>query len=530
VVLDARSIRSWAAVAALVSCAETIQVDVAGVPLDYGSVVTFSDTGEPVAASAVFGVEDGRVVFGELPQIRLGPDEASFALIALARDGIHPAFVPSRATELDVLLEPSPDALVVEGTDLTRLDGRIRVPDQATISTARFDDPVLRPGEVDLERITLRIPVDPEYCLDPMQTELAPYGADVRPRGPLQDIVAALEIDGDRAVVASKTEIYVLPRHGTTSTVWRLPDDPDYVPGEQLNDVAIGAPRTDGSREILAVGGFLERDAELPTFGKIWRLRLDGDRVTRDGPLFRVGAGLWFRVVAYGPDGCAFAGQEDGHLLVRADERSPWIDEVALMTRTDVPRFVGQLVATGDPEFPLMASTKNYVHRMNASRVWESEILMRGGILGPESNNYEGLGLVRDGGVPDFWAGGQRGQIGRKAGAEPFELFENRGIAIGYPPRFSACASSANPGEPLTYNREINDLVVAGDHVFMAYENCRALVVLRRADLCVWMLPIAGQATAFVEDSFVVMSRSGRRILVASEDGELYETLLPGDP
>lgn len=521
---------------ALTGCSETYSFPLSSVEFDYGFVVTFGEAGGPKRVSPAFGVADGRVTFGEIPALPLEDGESRFVFVALDRSRIHPAFVPSRAAEIEGLLEPPPSQLAVEPSATSgRLTGKVALPDDAELLTSALEGEALRavePGEFDLaDRVSIRIPVDPEHCQNLGQTELAPYAADATPiSGPYQDFINTVyQLDDDRLLAADSLRVFIVPRGGTVGSttarpgpVWSVYDAEAPMVLDGIRGVAVGPARPDGSRPVVAVGG--ER-LEEPTYAQVWPLRLDGDRITQEGPSIRVPGGA-FRSVGFTPDGRLWIGQNAG-ILGTLDEDGALQTVVTLPHRDDVDDYTPRIHATGDPEYPLMVSTRSRVHVLDADGTWTSQFITRGGILGPDVLAFFGLAMIRDEGRAELWAAGSRGQIARRTGDEQFVLFEDAMMALSYPPRFEPCASSRNPGEPLDFNRDIFGAVIDGDYLLMAYENCTALVAVRRSDLCVSLVPRSGEPPSFDDASIISMHLYGRRLVVGTMDGQVLESILP---
>lgn len=517
----------------LAGCSETFSFPLSDVEFDYGFVVTFGEAGGPKRVSRAFGVADGRVVFGEVPALELEEEERRFIFVALKKGVIHPAFVPARAAEIEGLLEAPPPGLVVEPSAANgRLTGKLRLPDDATLLTSALDGDDLRPvepGEFDLtDRITIRIPVNPEYCQNVGQTELAPYAADARPI-PASDTINTVHLlDEGRLLVADSTRIFIVPRGGVTDTstrpgpLWSVFDDPAGMPKDSLRSVAVGPKRPDGSLPVVAVGG--EYVVE-PTYARAWPLRIEGDRIVQEGPSVQT-AGDAFRSVGFTPDGRVWIGGNEG-IIATLDEDGALATAVILPHRDDLHDYTAAIHATGDSEYPLMISTRSRVHVLDREGTWTSQFIQRGGILGPDPLVFFGLGLVRDQEGAELWAVGSRSQIARRRDDGSFILLEDEEMTLSYPPRFEACASSRNPGEPLDFNRHIFAAAIGSAYVHLAYENCSALVAVRRSDLCVSMVPRRGAPPTFEEASIRSMDRRGHLLVVGTTDGQVLESILP---
>lgn len=65
------------------------------------------------------------------------------------------------------------------------------------------------------------------------------------------------------------------------------------------------------------------------------------------------------------------------------------------------------------------------------------------------------------------------------------------------------------------------------EHVFFGYQNCNAMVVMRRSDQCVSLVTPADREVAFGDSFITSIDQIERRLLVGTNDGTLYETVLP---
>lgn len=532
--------RLFLIIASLLGCGEeSLPVDISGVDYDVGFVVLYpAGEGQPLRVTPTFGPG-----FGERPALTLEEQERRFIFVAMRRDELPPSFVFDRVSETDAVLEEPPANLLFEGTDTTeRMRARLRVPGAVQLLTADLDaDRSLRTideGEFDFfDRVTLRLPVDPEYCHNSGQTDLRHFAATANPILTLiptyrTDFRSAIWIDEDRVVISAFSTLFLLQRDqpitSTTSGpgVWNVTDAADHAVRDSIRSLAVGPERADGSVEIVAVGGegVPFGESRPADWGRVYFLQLDGDRFSETRPAIRTPNEL-YRSAAFTPDGRLWIGARGGRVFLRETETSSvsLVEDLPVRDQLDP---IYRMIATGDAEFPLMASTKARVHVLDEDE-WLSIPLERDGILGAESIEFRGLGFVRTEAGPDFWAAGSRGQIARKTPVRDWYLLENEGEELVFPPRFEPCASSRNPGEPLTFNKEIWSTATDGDYTFMGFENCTAIVAVRRDDQCVSMVPREGEPVGFEQTEARGMVKRGRRLLVFFSDGSLYETILP---
>jgi hypothetical protein len=526
-------------IAPLIACKEKLPIEVGGLDFDYGFLLTYPERGPPLRVSGVFGVSDGGdVTFGEPPAVVLEEGEDRFVFVALQRDQLHPSFDGARAHEIGAIIEPPPEGFSVEGAGREDPYAKTSVPAESQLYTGELGA-ALRPveeAEFDLfGEVTLRIPVEPEYCRIPGQTAPAPFGAAAQVLPPLvriRGIENAFYLDEDHAVVATRAYVYVIERGGTfTSTLspsmWSIFSDPKYGVYDGVFDLAIGPTDPDGTIPMVAVGGDQFEDSDL--YRRVWPLRLNGTSILADGPSSK-SAGEKDLSATFTTDGRAWIGEEEGRVLIREPGSTEFVLTYELMHRSDIPDNIYEIRPIDAGGYSMIAGLKNHLYLFGSSG-WEYQYVMRSGLLSPEPLRFASLLALEDAGAGDFWAVGDRGQIARKRGDDEWRLLSEVGEDLVYPPRFLPCASSDDPsGGQLGFNRVITAIGDAGDWVLMGYEQCNALVVVRRSDQCVSLLAPNDEEVEFSLGFVTSIDRLGQRILIGYSDGALYETVLPSAP
>ncbi len=515
------------AIAPSLGCRQRLPIEVGDTDFEYGFIVTYGSSGPPLRVSDVFGVKEGRVVFGGPPAVTLEDKETRFVFVALTADQLHPSFDRDRASEMEAVLSPPPDDLEVEGTGLTHLVARTALPKEAELLTsdlATASGPLraVEPTEFEIyERVTLRIPVDPEHCQIVGQSPLEPFAAEESPAGeaPIQNVHY---LDRDRALITTVHQIFVVGRGAAQpSSSWSILSDPGNLQRDIMVDTAIGPLASDGSRRLVTVGG--DFDPEAPVYGKVWSLHLSATgTITLDAPTVPIPGGRILAAV-FRPDGRALIGGTDGQLFELGPGDTEPTAGAVLPHRTDLSDSFYAMIPTSVGGYTMLAGERNHLFLFRGD-TFTFQFIMFEGLAGPASLRFRGLAAVEDAEGADYWAVGDLGQVARKRGDRDWVLLSEAGRALSFPPRFAPCAS---PSVPLSFNRMVTVIAAFEGYVHLGFEDCNAVAVVRRSDQCVSLVTPVNRDVAFQTSHPATIDRLDRRLLVGYTEGQVYETVLP---
>lgn len=504
------------------------------------SIVMFavlSEDGSVTRVTEPLGLEDGAQIFGERPEIELGPGEASVVLVTVSEDALrdgYPGYDDVRRESIvaDVETPASPPVRSV-GSDLADAFLEGPLPSATTVTDVALDGASSGPAqprpaddplyEVVRQSVAMRVPVDIEYCRGDSLGPLRPFAA-----GPMalddtstnSRFVEIIRLDDDTLVALNSIALHVVRRGQQTAAADAFePADafPPSVTFPQFEDVAVQAGTLpDGSRRLFLIGS----DEHSPQGGDgyLFVLRWDGNTIE----LVRTAT-----VVDGGAEGKSVATDETGRFVANFDRSRVFFGDGdgTNVVEQPVPPSPGPLdearhvVYTGDPAYPWLLATRGRLHLWDDSiGRWETTQLMT---LVQESLHFTGLGTdFADDGTPVRWASGSRG---------PFFRFDGEtwgSIEPELPPVIGACVRNGTREYPLRGMHPIESLAVHRDRAYTLFEGCPLLLEIRDHDQCVSTHPFEGLVAPPGEDLFEVVRVLGDELVVAGRDSRIYSAPL----
>jgi hypothetical protein len=480
--------------------------------IELGFAVLIDDGGRPSWVSPPFGLRRGEVTLGELPKRPIHPDDRELLVVAVTMDDVArraPEIDSGRIAMSELLFQAAGEDVYRSGLAGETLD--IPLPETATVYRAPIGDPLVRgPAPAD---VTLVVPIAPEACRS-TSGELVPFARQARAvEGgvPNDNFVQVEHVDPDHVLALSNGALHLVRRGETfvpaaTTTT---------APGNRVGSEAVVPPHS-------FARFYLDRSAK-----KVWLAGNDaGDRGLLLG--IAVGDDLAIETVAHHP-GFAFgaiAGDASGAPVLADLSGGIWryTDRFEPHSRLDVGAFgedVVQMIGTGDPATPLLATTTGKIHSYDAaSSAWRVEFVARSLLPAiTEHPEYLGYGSAasRFGGELELWVVGSDNVILRRLGRRPWEL-----VPIRYPPRFEGCAASGDyPG--LADNGGLDGIAVAKDRIFVSIRECTGILEIAR-DGCVALATIRGDPAVYSGRDLQAINLLAGSLAVAGEGGVVYSS------
>ncbi|MCK6551076.1 hypothetical protein L6R52_34895 [Myxococcota bacterium] len=520
---------------ALTACTERVVVTFEPPSADerYSLFVAIDASGAPVRTGDVWGVEDGRVVFGGDPRFALEPGEdavvVSFTADALR--AISPGFLGARETELRVRVAPPPEAprLAVDD-DPTLVDAAL--PDALSVrtGTGRSDDATTRARLVASLRatLTLTLPIDPEHCRPEPPIRFVPYGATAQlfpstlaipgePSGQPSEwwrkIRSAHVIDED-LVFAATAKVLFLVERGRAPSLPPTPggfDPAEPAPTVFVDDLGTFEPvatvtaieptqRTPGEH-VVVVAGFDEGRLV------VWELSVSRrgivvlGRVPIEGDAFR---GVLFDVAVDGAGNTVITGR--GLMLARPAGAAAFRRVLAPDADGDLRR----IVATSDAARPHFVGEDTGQLFLGDALAERWEIFLRGDRL----NDRRYYGLAADDG--ELWAVGPKGTLFRSLEGVAFAPLE-----VQLPPSAYACGSAAVEGGLPRLTRTMTDVQLDDDAAYLLLAECSGVLRVRRSDLCATTIAAEGTDIAARETGWGMRTLAAGQLFVYGNLGEL---------
>jgi len=544
---------------------------VSEVPLDnltgaYVLMVVANSEGRPLRAVAGVGLlaAEGEP---QLPSTTLQGDETQVLLVSLGPEDIEQVaaeFEPERINELHLRVADSPDtpnfatrSESPRGLVKARLPNSVglyavRDPTQVPLTIAPLDSASAVAQDF-FRRVTLMVPAAYEECRPPQQTDLRAFAAEAdslnRAAGGRPALSTLAWLSDDRLLVVTASVGLTWLDRGEVVPSYPV-QRPAPTPGRWLHLEQLGAERpvgyigaaaispivdAQGRSELLIVGGVPLRDSETSTLTLGWIRRgwLQGDSFSWD-PEYHVDMPRFSDDVVVAADGAALVGTQNAQFYYRRspnhefEPMQPHPPSYREENKDGVPR----VRATAHPRWTLIAGTHGGVHIWDAEReLWMSQEILQGGILVAEALRFRGI----DSRVVDdklrIYMSSQLGSFAwRPEGAANWTQIED----LPYPPSFRSCASSSTGNGPLVYTRRsISALELQNGYIFMAHDECSALVMVKEPEqvgeaLCVALLPVEGTMPSIIDGILgdqrsILASRPGA-VAIASPNGEIYFT------
>lgn len=491
----------------------TARFDLATIELDFGFLAILDDADRVKRVTAIFGLENGELAFGEIPTLELDRGEPEqIVLVAMSAEelaGGYPGFEPARASQLGVsLMVPEVRGFEKEEGYFQR--GELPAAARAHLAELSTDEVSFHSIESSILRgmVAIEVPVDPEYCRVPGQSPLQPFAGsadpfeDLSPR-PFPDIRAVRWLDADRALVMTPTTIAVVR--------WKTPveDGPGVLTLTDDRLRAVPASRlaidTAASRALIAGSdGFRSL---------IWELEIRGEELVE---ISRQVHDMVLTDVAVLTGGEQIVAARDGFLF----RRQPGTGELTLFeqlpsSQTALDNSV-LLLAIDDPNTPLLAATPSNLHLYSAQTAqFSTQTLLAEGVNAFVPLTFTALAQGRSAsGELELWAGAQLGYLFRRRDGGWTR------VNLNYPDRFLPCADGRNSSGKIEFSGRFSAAAVDENYLHLGLSSCSAVVQVRRLDSCVSLL---------VPEHEVVGDTSGIRAVEVNDHrliaGELGESL-----
>lgn len=461
----------------------------------------------------VFGVQDGKISFGDRPQLTLTGDEVDAVLVELDQAALaaaHPDYDRARTSELSVELASPP------------VPPRVRAL-AAPIKAAELPKSGLRLSSEDAldevtRSVTLLLPVDPEHCR-PTTAAFEPFGA--RPEvvdsaePDVSDFRGAVRV-GERLVIWTADRLHVLDPGGAVdekaSLVLQQVLGPDLRPA--IQDLALDpVPRANGARRLvftvdrIATDGRVDSALMEASLSAAGALSFTGT-ATVVPPEHRDLEG-----VDVSEEGRAAFLSEEG--VVYLEEASGAFSTLRLEDLTDNPK-ARSVVWTGDAARPLFVTSRDRIHVLDAATA-------RFDAFTTTLSTRQSLhlyGAARVPGTSEIWAAGTRGYVTRWAGGPP------EPVVPSLPPRYVECSQAQ--GDLALFVHQVEDLAAWGEHVYLILEACSAVMAVRRQDGCASLLPVLSDQVETVDgetEGLLGIRASEGRIVVVGRRGRVFQLI-----
>lgn len=376
-------------------------------------------------------------------------------------------------------------ALVVASTSPPPSSGLTRwteipLPEQTQVYAVRTlgTTTELVPQDETFEDLRLRVLVESEPGRPAHLTELMPFAdrEDVlaehltRQQAILTNVVWG---DDERLVAAATNGLALVTENQpyvADPTRWIPTGD---IPGNPIGirDVAVSEPQADGSREVVAVGGYLANiNGAQRNVGWAARARLDADGLHWFEEAVETRTDISLRSVVMQDNDVIAAGLR-GLIFRWPIGDPPDLDPVW----QDVDADVLRLATNSRPRTPLGAGAYGGVFAYDANfGQWDFDDVTRG-VPDLERTAVVGLATNPQADTTQWWATTSVGFVAYRQDNQRW-----RNLELQYPRRFFECGLSVEDTQEVIYGqRSIRDVVIEGDYAFFAYEACQALVALR---------------------------------------------------
>lgn len=514
----------------LIGCHQLSRIDLSQREDALVFLVAVNQAGSPLRISGPVGLQDGRVAFGERPQIELRAQEAEVVLVAISMASLSqrfPGFVRDRAGELNVLIE-APPAQPVQAVDEQLNTSVLAALPQASFERLALDaeasaEPL---SSAELERLQARlsitVPVDPEFCRPQQISALVPFGRDRAVTEGLENIaeggnrmqdLAATE-DGELLFLISPGALYAVRRGRNVQPQGVLPGGAFFSAGPgSLGRFALD-PRPGAQRRLIVLGEHEDRSTDPPVFRtEAFDVRFENDALTLVGTA-TAAVGHRFRDVDVDAQGRAMIVGDGGWVWILDPEGPTRSFKVPDIAPDNTARRVVWLKEQGPAEpFDALITTKSQVHLWEESGRFESARFVQ-----PTGSNVTFYAVEEGEGA--LWAGGTGGVL--------VEYKPSRGwtrVDVMPPPSFLKCG-----GPEFLQQRQqvlnIRGLAFDRDHLHVTLDDCTSVMHLRTSDQCASLTAPLGEEANVTSNGYLD-SIFGGRLFVIGRNGVVLTTNTP---
>lgn len=511
-----------------------VPIDLFEAPSGVGFLVVYRQ-GELVSEAGPFGVEDGELSFGALPQVRLQPEDRVVVLVVptAAIEAAVPGFTSDDlpATRL-VHFAATPAAVQTDGQVMEEL---------ALPAATRFwqADASGRVGAVGADAVGdlvggrgVRVFYDPESCRPPGTGVLTPYGG-------LSDPLAAARVE---VFGASLVDVHILDeRHlltwgdgalvlvtrgeALTEADWSAPPPRALFVGTDfmaqrfrfvdIDAVAVDPTSPPEARRALVIAADTDNltEPELAISALAWvHITQDGLTITETATV----VDTHLRDVDFAPDGSWLAVGDYGRAYFGGP--GPGAAVTATQYGDDQSGEARRGAWTPDPTRPWVVSARSafYTYFSTLGR-WVAQPV-RGKV--DENLHFVALGAAEAAGQVEIWSGGAGGLLYASRGGSEFEFVSPR-----TPPRLGACSQQLGTPRPL-YVQDVNDVAFADGRVFILSDDCTAIMQVRLHDGCTSLLTLEGTEILAANRILRGMDIADGALVAVGRDGHIWETPL----
>jgi len=473
-------------------------------------LVVLDSNGAPVRALPPFGLERGRLTFGEAPRLALQGNEAS-----TVRLQIDPAALKQTLPRLDltrlslwqVSVEPPPSEPIYDPR--VRADGvhtTLSLPSEGLQIFDEQGQPVQR--ETLDAQLSLQLWLDPQGCAEPGRTGLTAYGASQQPFAEAllgtryAGVLAIAPIDPTHVLI-SGGGVGVLTRNQpfiADAQHWLSPEDLKALgfDGARVSDISLGPDSASPRQAYIAV--------QHTQGGALLELSVQSDRLSyvrtatiTDVPLYRVDRKDDGQIAALG---------DQGLVLLMAAEGGP-LRRLSLPGLAYTGASKTHLSWTGSAEEPLVANSETSMHGLDATQTTWS------------TSNFNSLGFgVRFRGMArrgdEIWVASNANTLFRRTQPQVYELINPRPS-----PGAGACGTADTSAFPSIF-RHIDVVAADAQSIFIAYDNCAIPLRLRADDLCASTIDLAASGVAVVDWSYTSAETYQGSVLFGTSFGDLW--------
>lgn len=473
-------------------------------------LVVLDRTGAPLRALPPFGLEQGRLTFGEAPRLRLEEGEASTVRLQIDPTALRQTLPRLDLTRLNlwqVSVQAPPDSPVYAPTlqpagvhtTLALPATALEIVDEAGTSV---------PIQTLSAQLTLQVWLDPQGCAEPGRTGLKPYGITDQPfleavQGARYSGILSIAPLGARQVLISGAGVGLLTRNqafNADAAHWISRADLQRLGfrDARVGDLSLG-PQTEQPRQAFAAVQHAEGGALLELAVQPDQISYVRTTTMTDRALFHLDR------------------HDDGQLAVLGDEGLVLLVDTQTgdTRRLNLPasEYAGStkshIIWTGSAEEPLIANSETSIHGLDAARTaWSTTGFNSLGF----GVRFRGIARWQD----EIWLASNGNTLVRRRGPKQYDVLAPRPS-----PGLRACGSADGSAFP-TVLRHID--VIAADEraLFIAYDDCSIVMRLRTDDLCASSIEAAAGEVAVVNWTYTTAQMIDGAVIFGTNFGDLW--------